>query len=593
MERVRSYFFKSKARQEQLRFALALRERKRLEDSKVIPLPAPPPPRPWLTTYLKIAAGLVIAAGLGFIGLSLWRTPSDLDQGLVALNESYQERSVEARVSDLKYAPMPNQRGEAPRGDYVKRELAGSRLRTAATESPSAASLRALGQWYLTERKFDEAIDQFNKALALDPNDAKSHVNLGAALLEKGKLDVGKTEGGRSVENFSRSLEHLNKGLQLDSSLLEGYFNRALLYQNMMLPREAEAAWGEYLQKDPNSQWAEEAKRNLKELEKGNNRTAMTVDDALKEFRQARRAGDDNAAWKLVTQHYTSAGNELSNRLLDSFHDLSPDETSESSLLDLWYLADLERKQTGDPYTSHLVQRYSQATPAVRNRLANARRRADTAYTLFTHSKFDEAINEYTAAKQEYDDAGDLAGRTFILYRLAHCDVLRGDLAKAKQSFQQLLPICQANGYHWLVGQCLFSLAHAYADNNEFSKGMSYSSRGLEKFKQFQDLNGEVKTLTQLAAISHVLYREKTARALDYLSQGLALTTERQVKPMQQWEFFVQAGQSVAAMQLYDAALLFQKRALEIALEMGRPLLVQRSRGYLGLAQHSRCIRKQ
>ena len=498
------------------------------------------------------------------------------------MNESYQERPVEVRLSDLKYAPMPSQRGETPRGDYVKRELAGSRLRTAATENPSTASLRALGQWYLTERKFDEAIDQFNKALALDPNDAKSHLNLGAALLEKGKLDVGKTEGGRSVENFSRSLEQLNKGLQLDSSLLEGYFNRALVYQHMMLPREAEAAWREYLQKDPNSQWAEEAKRNLKQLEESNKRQAMTVDDSLKEFRKAHQAGDDDAAWKLVTQHYTSAGNELSNRLLDSYLELSAADTSESSLSDLSYLADLEQKQTGDRYTSNLVQRYSQAKPAVRNRLANARRRANSAYALFTQSEYDEAIKEYTAAKQEYDDVGDLAGRTFILYRLAHCDVLRGDLAKAQQSFQQLLPICEANGYHWLGGQCLFSLAHAYADNNEFSKAISYSSRGLDKFKQFQDLNGEVKALTQLAALSQFVYRERNA--LDYLSQGLALTTERQVEPMQQWGFFVQAGLSVDAMQLYDAALLFQKRALEIALEMGRPLMIQRSRGELGFA---------
>ncbi len=539
-------------------------------------------PRRSLAPYLSIAAVLIVTVGIGFIGYQAISSRSDLNRGLVALNESYQERPVEVRLSDLKYAPMPNQRGEAPRGDYVKRELAGSRLRTAATENPSAASLRALGQWYLTERKFDEAIDQFNKALELDPNDAKSHVNLGAALLEKGKLDVGKTEGGRSFANFSRSLEQLNKGLQLDNSLLEGYFNRALVYEYMMLPREAEAAWREYLQKDSNSQWAEEAKRKLKQLEESNNRKAMTVDDTLKEFRQARRAGDDDAAWKLVTQHYTSGGNALSNRLLDSFLDLSPGDTSDSPLSDLSYLADLEKKQTGDRYTSKLVQRYSRATPAVRNRIANARRRANTAYTLFTDSKYEEAIEEYTAAKQEYEDAGDLVGRTFILYRLAHCDVLRGKLARAKQSFKQLIPICEANGYHWLVGQCLYSLAHAYSDNHEFTIAIDYSSAGLDKFKQVQDLNGSVKALTQLAVISQFFYRERNA--LDYLSEGLALTTERQVEPMAQWGFFVQAGLSVSAMQLYDASLLFQKRALEIALEMGRPLMVQRSRGELGFA---------
>jgi tetratricopeptide (TPR) repeat protein len=261
-----------------------------------------------------------------------FRSPSDLDQGLIALNEAYRrQRPVVARLSDLNYARLPNQRGETTEGDYVKRDLAARLLAKAVNDNPSVASHRALGQYYLTERKFPEAIDQFNKALALEPNDAKSHINLGAALLEKGKDDIGKTEGSRSVENFSRSLEHINKGLQLDSSLLEGYFNRALVYQYMMLPRDAEAAWREYLQKDPNSQWAEEARDNLKELEESNKRKAMTVDDALEEFRKAHEAGNDDAAWELVTQHYTSAGNELSNRLLDSFFGLSTGDGSDAS----------------------------------------------------------------------------------------------------------------------------------------------------------------------------------------------------------------------------------------------------------------------
>jgi len=448
-----------------------LKERKaRLESERRPPnvIPLQPKRRSFLP-YMTIAAALVVTVGIGYIALRPPRQPSDLDQGLVALNEAYRrERPVEARLSDLNYAQLPNQRGETPQGDYVKRDLAGSLLAKAVTNQPSAATHRALGVFYLTQRKFDEAIDQFNKGLALDPNDAKIHLDLGAALLEKGKQDNGKTEGSRSVENFSRSLEHLNKGLQLDNSLLEGYFNRALVYQYMMLPRDAEAAWREYLQKDPDSPWAEEAKRKLAELEVSNKRRAMTVDDALKEFRTAHEAGNDEAAWELVAQHYTSAGNELSNRLLDSFFGLSGGDGSDASasLSTLAYLAELEKKRTGDRYTSDLVQRYSQTTPAVRNRISNGRRRANDAYRLFTQSNLDEAINEYTAAKQDYEDAGDMVGRTFILYRLAHCNVFR-DHAKARQSLEQLLSISEANEYHWLVGQCLYSLAHVANDSGE------------------------------------------------------------------------------------------------------------------------------
>jgi len=337
LDRVRNYFLQSEARQEQLRFALALRERKSRQAAapstatKTTATVTPfPPQRRSFVRYLAIAAGLIVMASVGFMVWRASRTPSDLDRGLVALNTAYrQERPVEARLSDLDYAPLPNQRGATPKVDYVQRDLASSLLLKAATDNPTAASRRALGQYYLVERQFDKAIDQFNAALAFDANDARSHINLGAALLEKGKLDSGKPDA-KSVENFSRSLEHLNKGLELNSSSLEGYFNRALVYQYMMLPREAEAAWRDYLQRDPNSQWAEEAKRNLKSLEESNNRKALTVDDALNEFREARHAGNDDAAWKLVGQHYTSAGNELANRLLDSFLGLTSSDGNQS-----------------------------------------------------------------------------------------------------------------------------------------------------------------------------------------------------------------------------------------------------------------------
>ncbi len=588
LERVRNYFFRSEARQEQLRLALALRERESRPPAVVPIQPAPATKGRSYIPYLAIAAALIVVASIGFTLYSGFQFKSDLDQGLVALNSAYrQERPVEARISNIEYAPLPNQRGSTPRVDYVQRDLAGTLLMKAVTDTPNASSHRALGQYYLAERQVDKAIDQFNLALAIDPYDAKSHVNLGAALLEKGKQDAGKAVGSKAVENFSRSLERLNEGLKLDNTLLEGYFNRALVYQYMMLPRQAEGAWREYLQRDPNSQWSEEAKRNLKALEENNNRKTQTIDDAYEDFRVARESGNDEAAWKVVSQRYTSAGNELTNKLLDSFLGVSSNDASSSdapgaSLANLSYLAGLEQKRTGDRYTSDLVQRYGLATPAVRNHIAVARRRANAAYVLFTQSKFTEAVSEYTAAKQEYEDAGDTIGRTFILYRLAHCDVFLGDLAKAQQSFQQLLSISEANDYHWLVGQCLYGLAHASADDSEYSKGIDYSSRALAKFQQFQDLNGEVKALTQLAAISQELYRDRTA--LDYLSQGLALTAERQIEPIQRWGVFVQIGFGMDALRLHDAALLYQKQALEIALEMGRPLMISRSRGYVGSA---------
>ncbi|HKR23233.1 MAG TPA: tetratricopeptide repeat protein, partial [Pyrinomonadaceae bacterium] len=597
LERVRSYFFRSEARKEKLRLAIALEEYKRRPaanekavtsepSTSVVPFP---PRRRSLTQYLAIAAVLLVMVSIGYFAwrsLRSSRSNSDVDRGLVALNQAYrQERPIEARLANFDYAPLPIQRGGKPKVDDTQLTLAGSLLAQAVAQKPSTTSHNAFGLYYLVERQFDKAIDQFNAALSLDPNDSNSHLNLGAALLEKGKFDSSKPDGGgKALEELSRSIEHLNKGLQLNNASLEGYFNRALAYQYMSLTREAEAAWKEYLQKDSNSPWAEEAKRNLKTLEENNKRNSRTIDDSLKQFREARQAANDSAAWKLVSAHYTSAGNEVTNRLLDSFLGLSPDDSASSAtaFADLSYLAEVENKRTGDHYTSDLVTQYGRAGPDLRSRLALARQYANTAYTLFTQTQFTDALREYTTAEAEYRKAGDSIGGTFMLYRMAHCYVLLSEPERARQSFQRLFSVSEAKNYRWLAIQGLYGLAHATGNLKKASDAIDYSEKALERSEQFGDLNSVVKTLTQLAAHSQALHRGEVA--LDYLSRALVLASQEHGELFQRWGVFNQIGFSMTAKQLHYAALLYQQQALEIALEMKRPMIIARSYAWVGAA---------
>lgn len=596
LERVRSYFFRSEARKEKLRLAIALEEYKRRPaanekaetsepSTSVVPFP---PRRRSLTQYLAIAAVLVVMSAAGYFAWLAYRSSqnSEVKNGLVALNQAYrQERPIEARLSNFDYAPLPIQRGGKPKVDDTQLTLAGSLLAQAVAQKPSTASHNAFGQYYLAERQFDKALDQFNAALALDPNDANTHLNLGAALLEKGKFDSSKPDGGgKAIEELSRSIEHLNKGLELNNASLEGYFNRALAYQYMSLTRDAEAAWKQYLQKDSNSPWAEEARRNLKTLEESNKRNSRTIDDSLKQFREARQAANDSAAWKLVSAHYTSAGNEVTNRLLDSFLGLSSDgaTSSATAFADLSYLAEVENKRTGDRYTSDLVTQYGRAGPDLRSRLALARQHANTAYTLFTQTQFTDALREYTTAEEEYRKAGDTIGGTFMLYRTAHCYVLLSEPEKARQSFQRLFSVSEAKNYRWLAIQGLYGLAHAIGNLKKPSEAIDYSEKALARSEEFGDLNGVVKTLTQLAANVQELYRGSTA--LEYLSRALALASEEPVEPFQRWTVFTQIGFSMAALQLHTAALLYQQQALNIAIGMSRPLIAALSYGYVGSA---------
>jgi len=104
----------------------------------------------------------------------------------------------------------------------------------------------------LSQRRFDEAIREFQEALQGKPNDAQIYNDLGVALLEKGDLN--------------RSLDSFNQALKLDPNSLEALFNRALTYEKLSRIDEAKADWNEYLKRDPSSAWAPEARQKLERL---------------------------------------------------------------------------------------------------------------------------------------------------------------------------------------------------------------------------------------------------------------------------------------------------------------------------------------
>src|SRR2546427_6989401 len=189
---------------------------------------------PWtamlFSSRLRIAAfALIIAA----VVLGAWRVffhQSDVDKGLLALNAAYREqRPVEARISQLNYAPYVTTRGPGDEKiDQNQLRLAELTLLEASTKNPTPPVHHALGKVYLAKRQFDDAIEDLDKALKGDPRNAQIYSDLGAAWLEKGKLDLEGKEPGKGMEELGRSLENLTKALELNPNLLEARFNRAL-----------------------------------------------------------------------------------------------------------------------------------------------------------------------------------------------------------------------------------------------------------------------------------------------------------------------------------------------------------------------------
>jgi tetratricopeptide (TPR) repeat protein len=256
---------RNKQQQQKLAFATALNaesDERAAAKTKVVPLVRP---AKRFDSYLKIAAAVIVAAGLL---LSLWvllGRRSDVDQGMVALNEAQgNERLIQSRISELNYAQLNNVRG--PRTGLQNRQARDRSERLlldAVNEEQNAASYHALGRLYLAERDFVKAREQFEKALQKDANDPQLQSDMGATLLELGQA----TYGAERERYLSEALRYLDRALELNPRLPEALFNRALVYQFMLRTPEAIEAWRKYLQIDSTSPWAREAERNLKSQE--------------------------------------------------------------------------------------------------------------------------------------------------------------------------------------------------------------------------------------------------------------------------------------------------------------------------------------
>ena len=252
------YFLAHETRRRKLRASEALNRHL----DKITPKPTPSKFEVFRSFFLSpsFAASIIGIAGVGIVVWYAISTESNLKRGLLALNEAYrQERPVEARISDLTYAPYIVTRGEPTKVNTLERSRAESLLSEAFSEKPNAETHHALGRMYLLQRQPDKAIEHLEQAKRADPDNPSIYADVGAAYLEKGKLGA--------PEFFRLSLENLQRALELNPNLLEALFNRALVHQYQDLNDQAEADWRAYLERDSSSQWATEARHNLRLLE--------------------------------------------------------------------------------------------------------------------------------------------------------------------------------------------------------------------------------------------------------------------------------------------------------------------------------------
>jgi CHAT domain-containing protein len=545
---------------------------------------------------IAVYAALVIGLGIGIP--SLWRVfrgvegDPRLKKGMVALNQAYRERRlVMARITELQYAPFretrggPEADGEPADIDLPARRRAYELLDDAVRENPqTVAAQHTMGRFHLARKNFQDAIAEFEAALKTEPDNARLHSDLGAALMEQSEFEAS-GKSGRDLRTLDRSLEHLNRAIELDASLLEPLFNRALLRQNLGQFFQAKEDWDIYLKKDAVSRWAEEARRNLKLIEERNKRVSQREGELFDAFQQARQAGDEERMWSVFSRSHFRLGNHIAAKLIDETLTLAQDGRAQDATARWQVLSDLgalaERK-SGDRYIADLARVYRPSSAARARGLAEARSLLKDGFKNYSDSRPGQAITKFGQAQAIFRRQADLGEALLSEFWSGACYTQQADTRRSMESYNEVVQASEAREYKWLQSLALNGMANAQVRLTEYSNAIAVCRRAHQLALETGDENGRLRSLSILTGLYARLgkFREAWRAAQECLGLSESIAADQS----QIISFYSISARCFYSLGLYSAALDYARETLRLAETMNSPWVMSRYLTNTGLA---------
>lgn len=362
-------------------------------------------------------------------------------------------RPLTARLYGIPHpADGASESSELPSPQMIRDEIS---IRKAAEEAPrDAESLWNLATLLIVSGKFEEAIKALEKAVAVAPQKAPMWSDLSAAYFESGRA-----KGEPFL--YTQALEAAAKALQIDPTLPEARFNRALLLETFCLRLQASRAWNEALEAEDDEAFRQQIRSRLEGLQTRSESEvwASDRDRILEELETA----PDSEALKTFRQQMREWA------LREGFGQ--------------WH----ELKRKDYPRASRLLSRLK----AVGEYL-HVQGGDDT--ILDTVSRIESGANERFAAAAAGFGAGQL-------------DFYRGQLNPAKKRLTQVQEVFEAEGSPlalWCDATLAFiDIYQANSENNKMASALKRAQRALAEVAahRFPALAGRLEWATGLVKL--------------------------------------------------------------------------------------------
>jgi CHAT domain-containing protein len=508
--------------------------------------------------YAGALAVLVIAAVVLVVYFSRQPRVDDLAE----LRSIYrQSRPTESRISDFGYAPLPQLRGSPEAGEQRSLRRIENNLIDATEKDSNARSHHELGIFFLTQQKYPDAIKELETALKFAERNAQIHNDLGVALFELSKTLAKE----KRFAELARSHEEFTKAISIDSDLLEALFNDSLALQELDMPGEAKESWKRYLQKDPGSPWADEARKNLARLE-SRQTSFKSSEQVLSDFLIAYRNHDDGRAQKIHNATKGTLGAvtiplQLARGYLTARQQNSND-TAKENLEVLTYIGNFERAQNGDSFFLELAQFYASAGSEKVEQLMQAQNVLADGYKLSSTNSA-QAISKFEESRDLFNRLGDESEAALAESWAVQ---LLPDIAKVAESRSRFAGvIANAENRRFAV---LLPPAYYWLGMGDYSQGrFSESARNLKTALRLAQTANNIYEVEHTQHALAVNYSElgEIESALFYTGKLLKNSELYYQNPRQDWRVKGVLGDLALKLKLFSTALSLGRERLVMA----------------------------
>ena len=456
----------------------------------------------WL---LALAAALAIAIALP-LGWHAFRHGSATEE-LVSLSPR-SARIVEPRLTGFPWAayhgPMRAAGGSVTDAERLKLGGAAGELMQRAEHDPSAEAQHAAGVALVLVEKPDDAIAKLESA-ARASHDAKSWSDLAAAR-------YAAAVQFRRPSLYPEALAASDDALRIDAKLPEALFNRALILETMGLISEARKAWQRYLEVDPDSQWANEARDHLAKLPATTGATRWERDQPLLEAAAA--SGDARKTLALVDTYRERARRFAEAEYLGRWAEAvqhNNDSDATKWLIIARSIGNALAQLSGESLLRDAVRAIDSVDAGTRAKIAEAHVAYRRGRIAFSKDQAEAAERDLRASAALFESTNDPMSLMARHYAAA-ARLARNDIAAARDELEHLRADADTHpGYLALRGVIRWELARAYKAEEDWPNELASLTSAAELFHRSGERGSEAFVELMLASAQSFLGRPDEA----------------------------------------------------------------------------------